>query len=289
MDASQTQKTVCKHLLEDPYVYQVVDDPLNALKVRLIKELVIHVSDSFQRVQNNRRVNQQKKEAIEEGRKRLGVRGRGKGVSLEPTSAFEGQSEADEDESPLKEEFSSPEPEYIPPSKASRPPRAATKRSYAPVSDEADDEDGAEVSSPPKRAKRHSHKRLQSTAGAQSSNAQHSENVAYGSSEDFGSLPPSRMTTYTPTDTYQGSGSYYDHSYSDARGGHPFPSHNGSTYQFNGLADHGYGDIRSMHHGYASSPLITSNFGQPYHSRHCSSGSLSEISPLDNGDGSEHF
>lgn len=30
----QTQKTVCKHLLEDPYIYQVVDDPCGAMKVR---------------------------------------------------------------------------------------------------------------------------------------------------------------------------------------------------------------------------------------------------------------
>lgn len=29
----QTQKTVCKHLLEDPYLYQVVDDPIYASMV----------------------------------------------------------------------------------------------------------------------------------------------------------------------------------------------------------------------------------------------------------------
>lgn len=42
-------------MLEDPYSYQVVDDPINASK----------------RVQNNRKVNEQKKEAISVGRQRL--------------------------------------------------------------------------------------------------------------------------------------------------------------------------------------------------------------------------
>ena len=32
----QTQKTVCKHLLEDPYLYQVVDDPIYASMVSVL-------------------------------------------------------------------------------------------------------------------------------------------------------------------------------------------------------------------------------------------------------------
>ena len=61
----QTQKTVCSHLLQDPYSYQVVDDPINALK----------------RVQNNRRVNQQKKEAITIGRQHLDGKTQSKGFA----------------------------------------------------------------------------------------------------------------------------------------------------------------------------------------------------------------
>ncbi|KAG8527642.1 uncharacterized protein KY384_007795 [Bacidia gigantensis] len=63
----EAQKTVCKHLLEDPYINRVVEDPSKATKL----------------VKNNRRVNAQKKEAIDAGRDHKGVRGRGKGNRLE--------------------------------------------------------------------------------------------------------------------------------------------------------------------------------------------------------------
>ena len=246
------------------------------------------MTDNIQRVQNNRRVNQQKKEAIEEGRRRLGVRGRGKGISLEK-SAFSGQSEADDDESPVKDEFSSPEQDYVPPSKASRPLRAATKRQYAPVSDEADEEGGAVLSSPPKRAKRQAHKRVVSATSAYSSDIPNSEVVPYGSGdEEFSSSTPSRQNTFTPTHShsYHDNGAFYDHGYSDIRDSHNFPSHNASTYQFNGLADHGYS---TLPHEYTVSPFAPPPFAHPSHQRHYSSGSLSEISPLENGEGPEHF
>ena len=34
VDISQTQKTVCKHLMEEPYSHQVVTDPKEARRVR---------------------------------------------------------------------------------------------------------------------------------------------------------------------------------------------------------------------------------------------------------------
>ena len=36
----QTQKTICKHLLEDPYIYQVINDPLAAAKVSFLSVIV---------------------------------------------------------------------------------------------------------------------------------------------------------------------------------------------------------------------------------------------------------
>ncbi|KAL9104560.1 MAG: hypothetical protein Q9163_000534 [Psora crenata] len=146
-----TQKTVCKHLLEDPYVYQVVDDPMHALR----------------RVRNNRRVNQQKKEAIDEGRKRLGLKGQGKGIALQPTAIPDGLSEPEgDDQDSAGQPLSEPSSEYIAPSKSQRPRRAATKRAY--VTD--DYEDGGEhtVHTPPrpKKAKRHTRSNHPPTRGS---------------------------------------------------------------------------------------------------------------------------
>ncbi|KAL8788955.1 MAG: hypothetical protein Q9195_007071 [Heterodermia aff. obscurata] len=55
--AFRTQKTMCKHLMEAPYIYQVVDDPKLAAS----------------RVVNNRKVNKGKKYAIEAGRNALKI------------------------------------------------------------------------------------------------------------------------------------------------------------------------------------------------------------------------
>lgn len=89
----QSQKTVCKHLLEAPYSHGVVDDPISAM----------------QRVRNNRKVNHLKKQAIDLGREHMGEKGQGKGkptlkignsedsLGEEDNSADEALSEEDPD------------------------------------------------------------------------------------------------------------------------------------------------------------------------------------------------
>lgn len=61
-EAFKQQKTMCKHLMEAPYLYQVVDDP-NLAAIRVI---------------NNRKVNRGKKEAIEQGRRALAAKQKAK-------------------------------------------------------------------------------------------------------------------------------------------------------------------------------------------------------------------
>lgn len=61
--AMQAQKTLCKHLLRQPFSEEVVEDPGAAVS----------------RIRNNRKVNLGKKEAIDKGREALGEKGRGKG------------------------------------------------------------------------------------------------------------------------------------------------------------------------------------------------------------------
>ncbi|KAF6229006.1 hypothetical protein HO133_007120 [Letharia lupina] len=75
------QKTVCKHLIEPPYSYSVVDDPQYAKD----------------RVKNNRRVNYQKAEAIRLGREHLGEKGQGKGKPMIKTKK-RGQAQMEDDQ-----------------------------------------------------------------------------------------------------------------------------------------------------------------------------------------------
>ena len=125
-----TQKTVCKHLVEDSYIDQVVTDPESAQR----------------RVENNRRVNYQKKQAIEEGRKRIGIKGRGKGV---PVRALAKASIAQEsgDECVETSGNTNNSPENL--------GQSATKRRYSDVANE-DNFDAVIKESPSKRAKTHS-------------------------------------------------------------------------------------------------------------------------------------
>ena len=77
-----------------------------------------------QRVQNNRRVNQQKKEAIEKGRKLIGQKGQGKGrpsikIGVDGSSDFEGELDnlgglSDEGPSELSLMMGSSSPEEVP-------------------------------------------------------------------------------------------------------------------------------------------------------------------------------
>ena len=40
----QNQKTMCKHLLEAPYIHQVVDDPILAANVSLLVHMAHHLN-----------------------------------------------------------------------------------------------------------------------------------------------------------------------------------------------------------------------------------------------------
>ena len=71
---------MCKHLIEPPYAYGVVDDPQNARDVSCNLHCQLDPkAENVQRVKNNRRVNHQKAEAIRLGREHLGEQGQGKG------------------------------------------------------------------------------------------------------------------------------------------------------------------------------------------------------------------
>ena len=231
-------------------------------------------------MQNNRRVNQQKKEAIEEGRKSLGVRGRGKGVSLQQASGSEGQSEADEDELSARDLESEQENEQVEPTRSSRPRRAATKRQYAPVPDEDDPEDSVEAPTPPKKTKRNVHRRSQS-AVEKANPPPPQQPALYGSSNDAftSSAAPIQEQAYAPTAERHSTGSSFNLGYSTAPYSHTIPSHHTSHYNFDGLPANRYGNMRPM--------LIADvpSFSQPYGSQDpqsSSSGTYSEnVSPVE--------
>ena len=126
-----TQKTVCKHLLEDSYINQVVTDPESAQR----------------RVENNRRVNYQKKQAIEEGRKRIGTKGRGKGVPVRALAKASIAQQESGDECVETSGNTNNSPENL--------GQSATKRRYSDVANE-DNFDAVIKESPSKRAKTHS-------------------------------------------------------------------------------------------------------------------------------------
>lgn len=74
---------MCKHLIEPPYSFHVVDDPEYAANVcSILSAFTQSKTDILQRVKNNRKVNLQKAEAIRLGREHLGEKGQGKGKPM---------------------------------------------------------------------------------------------------------------------------------------------------------------------------------------------------------------
>ena len=211
-------------------------------------------------MQNNRRVNQQKKEAIEEGRKRLGVRGRGKGIALQQASGSDVQSEADEDELSTRDASSERDSEYAAPLRNLRPRRAATKRQYVPAPDEEDAEDSVEAPTPPKKTKRNPHRRSQSAVENLGSSPQ--QPGLNGSSNDaFKSSPPSlQQNAYAPTAVRHSTESSFNPGYPSVHYSNGFPLHHNPQYVYNGLPANRYGHMDPMHivggptfsHGYDS-------------------------------------
>ena len=216
-------------------------------------------------MQNNRRVNQQKKEAIEEGRKRLGVRGRGKGVALQLTLSPEGQTEVDDDELSTREPSSERENEYKVLSKNQRPRRAATKRYYTEISDEEDMDGSVEAPTSPKKTKRNTHNR--SKSAIETSRASTQTPTLIGSSNDAftPSSLPSHSYPYAPTAARHSTGSIFRPMHDLARSDHALPSYNNFNYPYNGLSTHRYGDMRPMYEGGtpASSPNSGTQIYQP--------------------------
>lgn len=70
---------MCKHLLRQPYIEEIVDDPLGSIAVS-VPQAFVSVTESLihdtQRITNNRKVNKGKKLAIEKGREALGQEGK---------------------------------------------------------------------------------------------------------------------------------------------------------------------------------------------------------------------
>ena len=88
-------------------------------------------------MQNNRRVNDQKRVAIEEGRKKIGVKGKGKGLALESVPFSEEDSDLEE---PQMKNPVSDGSRYSPSKTSRRPRRQATKRTYKEANDDGIDE-----------------------------------------------------------------------------------------------------------------------------------------------------
>ena len=138
-----TQKTICKHLLDEPYINRVVTDPERAQTL----------------VEANRRVNFQKKQNALAGEKALGVQGCGKGVPLRAVKKARKQQEESGDEC----EGTSGNTNNSPENQASiqAPPRSRAKRTHADVGDE--DDIGTPIKkSPSKRVKKNAHGRTNS-------------------------------------------------------------------------------------------------------------------------------
>ncbi|KAL8831946.1 MAG: hypothetical protein Q9191_000586 [Dirinaria sp. TL-2023a] len=143
-EAFKQQKTMCKHLMEAPYLYQVVDDP-NLAAMRVI---------------NNRKVNQGKKEAIEQGRKALAKAKAKKHVGQSLKSEMEDEAYNEYDDGEYEEDegawdeygaapYSSPAPAY---------PSAVKRTRQAPAR-QISSEDSADLTyrgPPAKRTKKSS-------------------------------------------------------------------------------------------------------------------------------------
>ncbi|KAL9126430.1 MAG: hypothetical protein Q9217_004522 [Psora testacea] len=190
-----TQKTICKHLLEDPYIVQVVDDPIHCLK----------------RVQNNRRVNQQKKEAIDEGRKRLGLKVQGKEIALRPACISEGHSGRDDDNKAFAIQPSSEQSsEYLPPSRSQRPRRAATKRAYVLCDLGKRDEHPKHDRRPRKKAKRQPCSSHHLAAGGLTIDSPTIQDSSGSDNKCYSSSPVSAQhVAYAPATSWPSPGSHF--------------------------------------------------------------------------------
>ena len=136
-----TQKTVCKHLLEDSYINRVVTDPSHAQHM----------------VENNRRVNFQKKKDKIELNEMRGVEGRGKGHPVRQVRKPRKQQEesGDECQGTSGNTNSSPENQGL--------TRSGAKRAWTDVGD--DDGINAFIKvSPSKRARKNTHGRTKSAS-----------------------------------------------------------------------------------------------------------------------------
>ena len=140
-----TQKTVCKHLLEDSYINRVVTDPEHAQNM----------------VENNRRVNFQKKQDKIELNEMRGVEGRGKGYPVRKVRKPSKQQEesGDECQGTSGNTNNSPETQGSNQGRA----RSAAKRPHRDVGDEDSVHASIKVS-PSKRARKNAHGRTKSAS-----------------------------------------------------------------------------------------------------------------------------
>lgn len=211
----RTQKTVCKHLLEEPYICQVVDDPTQATK----------------RVVNNRRVNDQKSKTIKVGRKALGFDTSGKGARLGNHTTLK---EEREDTAEYSAPLSDAETEYEAPSPRKLPKRAATKRRYKDV-DEGDGQvEASSLPTPPKRQRRNAaRKRMPPPVPAidtkVSGSSINASNEASTDSPANGNFFSARSTPPHDTGLPQGSNMHHGLSIMNA---HTPPYTNGASWEF---------------------------------------------------------
>ena len=233
-------------------------------------------------------MNQQKKEAIEEGRKRLGVRGRGKGVALQRTLSTGSQSELDDDELSTRELSSERESEYATPPKNERPRRAATKRQYNFASDEEDADESVEAPTPPKKTRRNTHGR--SKSAIEVSRPLNQKPTLIGSSNDAFTSPfaANHSYPYAPTAARHSTESVFRPGYSMAHPGNNCTSYNDFNYSYNGLPTQAYSGMRPPHIG--GTPVLSPTPGlQAY--QPSSSDTYSEIVTPENSSPCEqnHF
>ena len=144
-----TQKTICKHLLEDSYINRVVTDPTHAQHM----------------VENNRRVNYQKKQDKDELNEIRGVEGRGKGHPIRQVRKPRKQQEESGEESGDECQGTSGNTNNSPENQGSQQgrPRSKTKRGHTEVGDD-DNVNGFIKISPSKRAKKNTHGRTKSAS-----------------------------------------------------------------------------------------------------------------------------
>ena len=118
-------------------------------------KFTLNYTNKTQRVRNNRRVNGQKKQAINMGRQALGLQGQGKGKSMKIISPHQAEDSFPDGESSDENSFDDEDESPISPDPPSKPQvsrRKVSKRTRATGSDD-DYDDGTYRSPTPKRAK----------------------------------------------------------------------------------------------------------------------------------------